>query len=190
MNLDQSYWETKYRNHQTGWDIGGVSPQIQIYFKALMEKNQRILIPGCGNGYEAIRLGQSGFKDITVIDLAEAPLSHIKNQKLGIKTIQGNFFQLEDQFDLIIEQTFFCALDPTFRQQYVNKMAELLKPKGKVAGLLFNTEFDRMGPPFGGNIAEYQNLFEGKFDIITLRPALLSIKPRLGNEVFFEFQKK
>ncbi len=190
MKLDQSFWEDKYINNRTGWDIGGVSPQLQKYFSDLTGKNQKILIPGCGNGYEAIWLAQKGFTDITVIDLAAAPLAHVKSKAPSVKTIQGNFFQLDDHFDLIIEQTFFCALDPRLRPQYVNKMATLLKPKGILAGLLFSIEFDREGPPFGGSIKEYRQLFEEQFDLISLSPALLSIKPRLGNEVFFEFRKK
>ena len=190
MKLDQSFWEEKYKHHRTGWDIGGVSPQLQDYFGDLTEKNQKILIPGCGNGYEAIWLAQNGFTDVTVIDLAATPLAHIQSKAPSIKTIQGNFFQVDGYFDLIIEQTFFCALDPSLRPQYVDKMATLLKPKGILAGLLFSIEFDRKGPPFGGNVAEYQELFDEKFDLITLEPALLSIQPRLGNEVFFEFRKK
>jgi len=190
MQLDQNFWENRYKDNLTGWDIGGVSPQLQDYFQRLAEKDLKILIPGCGNGHEAIWLAQNGFKDITVIDLAAAPLAHVKNKAPSIKAIQGNFFQLEEKFDLVIEQTFFCALNPIFRQQYVDKMANLLKPKGKIAGLLFSVVFDREGPPFGGNTTEYRNLFEEQFEIITLEPALLSIKPRLGREVFFEFRKK
>jgi len=190
MKLDQSFWEDKYTNNQTGWDIGGVSPQLQQYFGNLTDKNQKILIPGCGNGHEAIWLAQNGFTDVTVIDFAAAPLAHVQSKAPSIKTIQNDFFQLNDHFDLIIEQTFFCALNPTLRQQYVDKMANLLKPNGILAGLLFNVEFERTGPPFGGSTTEYQHFFKQQFDIITLAPSLLSIKPRLGNEVFFELRKK
>ncbi|HHB77599.1 MAG TPA: methyltransferase domain-containing protein [Saprospiraceae bacterium] len=186
MKLDKSFWENQYALQKTGWDIGGVSPQMRTYFEQLTDKNQKILIPGCGNGYEAIWLAQNGFRDVTVIDLAAAPLAHVNKQAPTVKTFQGNFFDLEETFGLIIEQTFFCALDPILRKQYVKKMATLLEPNGILAGLLFDVEFGFDGPPFGGSAAEYMELFKTHFEIITLEKALLSIKPRLGNEVFFK----
>ena len=190
MKLDKTFWESQYTNQRTGWDIGGISPQLQVYFEQIPNKSKKILIPGCGNGYEAIWLAQNGFLDVTVVDLAAIPLAHVQEQAPTVKTIQGDFFDLTDTYDLIIEQTFFCALNPNLRKQYVEKMANLLQPKGKLAGLLFNIDFEKVGPPFGGSIAEYQGLFEGLFEILTLAPSLLSIKPRLGSEAFFEFQKK
>lgn len=59
-------------------------------------------------------------------------------------------FSLKDSFDLIIEQTFFCALDPKLRPEYAVKMAELLKPGGRLVGVLFNDTLNNDKPPFGG----------------------------------------
>ena len=191
MNLDKHFWEDKYLNNQTGWDIGHISPPLQAYFEQLPQKDLKILIPGCGNGYEAIWLAQNGFSNITVIDLASAPLAHINAAVPNlIHTIQGDFFELEGQFDLIIEQTFFSALPPSLRKNYAAKMAELLKVNGLLAGLLFQIEFPFEGPPFGGTIDEYRALFAPHFEILTLETSNLSIKPRQGNEVFLELRKK
>ena len=93
-------------------------------------------------------------------------------------------------FDLILEQTFFCALDPNLRKSYVSKMEKMLNPNGKVSGLLFNFPLTEVGPPFGGSIEEYQKLFSGKFKIKTLEKAHNSIKPRADKELFFIFEKK
>ncbi len=91
---------------------------------------------------------------------------------------------------MILEQTFFCALDPILRENYVSKMHELLSEKGKIAGLLFNFPLTEAGPPFGGNSDEYKTIFSEKFTILQLEIAYNSIKPRANKELFFTFEKK
>jgi hypothetical protein len=51
--LDQEYWDTQYISNTTGWDLGEVSPPIKSYIDTIEDKNISILIPGCGNSYEA-----------------------------------------------------------------------------------------------------------------------------------------
>ena len=68
--------------------------------------------------------------------------------------------------------------------------ANLLSEKGKISGLLFNFPLTEEGPPFGGSVEEYVNLFSNTFLIKTLELAYNSIKPREGNELFFIFTKK
>lgn len=89
------------------------------------------------------------------------------------------------KFDLIIEQTFFCALEPSLRKKYASKIATLLNNNGKIAGLLFNFPLTEVGPPFGGLTEEYKKLFSNKFKIKTLEKAYNSIKPRADKELFF-----
>ncbi len=69
-------------------------------------------------------------------------------------------------------------------------MHHLLKPKGKLVGLLFNFELTEKGPPFGGNLLEYRSLFKSNFKIKTLEPSINSIKERQGKELFFIFEEK
>ena len=89
-----------------------------------------------------------------------------------------------------MEQTFFCALDPVLRKKYVEKMADLLKENGKLAGLLFDFELTAEGPPFGGSSEEYLQLFTHYFTSKKLERCYNSIKPRSGRELFFIFEKK
>jgi hypothetical protein len=100
----------------------------------------------------------------------------------------GDFFSHKGEYDLIIEQTFFCALPPVMRQKYVWKMHELLAKDGILAGLFFNRIFEA-GPPFGGSQQEYELLFKNAFDLITLKTSINSIAPRSNSELFFEFKK-
>lgn len=70
MELDKTYWEQRYQNGETGWDIGYASPQIIDYFNSINTKEASILIPGCGNAHEAKELLKLGFTNISLIDIA------------------------------------------------------------------------------------------------------------------------
>ena len=192
-NLNKmNYWEERYQKGETGWDAGSITTPLKEYIDQLTDKNLRILIPGAGNGYEFDYLIENGFQNVYVIDIAETPLENIKKRKpeYASHLIHSDFFKLDDTFDLILEQTFFCALPPEMRPQYVEKMASLLNTKGKLAGLLFDFPLTTEGPPFGGSVTEYLNLFSDKFNIKTLEKAHNSIKPRENKELFFIFEVK
>lgn len=190
--FDKAYWENRYKTNETSWAIGYISTPIQSYIDQLTHKNLKILIPGAGNGYEFDYLIQHGFHETYVIDIVKQPLDTIfERTKIDKKhLIHEDFFEHNIQYYLIIEQTFFCALEPPLRKNYVSKMAKLLKPNGKIIGLLFNFELTEEGPPFGGSKEEYINLFEEHFTIKTLENCYNSIKPRSNRELFIIFEKK
>jgi SAM-dependent methyltransferase len=193
MKLNSDYWEALYKKKETLWDVGEITTPIKTYIDQLEDKTIRILIPGAGNSYEFEYLLQKGFENTFVVDFAKTPLDNIKKripQTRPDQLICADFFDLEGSYDLIIEQTFFCALDPELREKYVQKMKSLLNPNGKIIGLLFQFPLSEKGPPFGGSISEYQHLFETDFTINLLEKAHNSIKPRKENELFFIFKKK
>ncbi|WP_297694674.1 methyltransferase domain-containing protein [uncultured Eudoraea sp.] len=193
MNLNKEYWEERYAVNNLGWDIGAASTPLKEYIDQLEDKNLKILIPGAGNGYEAIYLHKSGFTNVYVLDLARQPLEKIKAEIPEIgdnQLINGDFFDLDlKDFDLILEQTFFCALNPKLRANYVQKMLQLLKQGGKLAGLFFDFPLTPSGPPFGGSAEEYKALFDPFLKIKVLERANNSIPPRKGKELFFIFEK-
>lgn len=186
--LNKTFWEHRYANDQTGWDLGAVSPPIKAYVDHLQDKNAPVLIPGCGHGYEAEYMLEQGFSDVTVVDIAALPLERLRSRvgdRSGLKTIQSNFFDHQGQYQLILEQTFFCALDPALRQDYMQHMHSLLKPGGHLAGVLFNVEFEKEGPPFGGEESDYKKLMKPWFHILLMEPCENSVQPRMNTELFF-----
>lgn len=189
--LDASYWESQYEAKTTGWDLGKVSPPIQTYVDTIAHKNCSILIPGCGNSYEAEYLLEQGLTNLTVIDIAPTPVAVLKEKfknNPNIQIILGDFFEHKGNYDLVLEQTFFCALPPTMRQKYVWKMHQLLADEGILAGLLFNRMFES-GPPFGGSKEEYELLLTAAFDFLKMDVSENSIAPRANSELFFELRK-
>jgi len=193
LELGKTYWNNQYDAQSTGWDLGEVSPPIKAYIDQLTNKNLRILIPGCGNTYEAEYLLQNEFTNIAVIDIAPILIAKLKEKFAGnpnINIILGDFFEHKGEYDLIIEQTFFCAINPPLRTDYVAKMKELLVPGGKLVGVLFDREFEQQGPPFGGCKCQYEPMFEKEFDFKTFELSHNSFVKRAGTELFINLIKK
>ena len=190
--LTSDYWINKYRTNETGWDIGHISTPLKEYIDQLENKDLKILIPGCGNAYEAEYIFEKGFKNVFVIDFSPIALANLKKRVPTIpeeQLICDDFFNHKGKYDLIIEQTFFCAITPNLRSKYANHTYELLSANGKLVGLLFNDTLNDDKPPFGGNKEEYLNYFIPYFTINTMDTALNSILPRKGKELLLIFQK-
>lgn len=189
--LDDAYWSQRYQQNTDAWDMGMPSPPITQYIDQLTDNNLRILIPGCGNAYEAIYLLKHGFTNITLIDIAEYLVQQLQQNPLlqQARILHQNFFDHNETYDLILEQTFFCALHPSLRQHYAQHMCQLLAPNGKLAGLLFDDHFQQ-SPPYGGDIEEYQQLFTPFFHIKQLKRCTNSIAARQNRELFFIFNRK
>lgn len=193
MGLEADYWDQQYKNGHIGWDIGYAAPAIVEYFHQVKDKSIQILIPGAGNAWEAEYLWNAGFENLFVLDFSkqavdsfqkrfpEFPSSHIFNE---------NFFHHDGQYDIIVEQTFFSSLSPLLRGQFAEKIFELLKPKGKLIGLLFNHPFNFDRPPYGGSMEEYLLLFEKHYNLKVFEEAYNSIKPRKGREIFMIAERK
>ncbi len=191
--LTSNYWNERYKMHNTPWDIGYVSPPLKHYLDQLKDQSLRILIPGAGRAYEAVYAYRQGFQQVFVCDWAPAAFEYLKQQAPDFPEAQmlvEDFFELALTVDLILEQTFFSAIEPVRRPDYARKAAELLSNNGKVVGLLFAHPFEHPGPPFGGTKEEYQRIFLPYFRILQMDVSLDSILPRAGRELFFELQKR
>lgn len=193
FKLAENYWEERWINEKTSWDIGYSSPAIEEYILQYPNKEASILIPGCGNAYEVEFLWNRGFSNITVLDISTTAAQILRDKyqdRKGVTVICEDFFNHHGKYDLVIEQTFFCALHPDLRPQYVNKMHGLLNKGGRIIGVLFNRVFEKDGPPFGGSVLEYQNLFNNDFEIQKMEECYNSIEARKGSEVFINLQKQ
>lgn len=193
MDLSENAWDNRYLNKDIAWDLGEVSPPLKAYFDQLTNKEIKILIPGGGNSYEAAYLFEKGFENVWVVDLSKTAIANIQRSIPKFppsQLIQGDFFDMEDSFDFIVEQTFFCAIHPSLRANYVVKMNSLLKPKGTLVGVLFNAPLNKEKPPFGGNKAAYMEQFKRFFEIQKMEACYNSFGNRKGRELFIILGKK
>lgn len=191
--LDAKYWEDRYLGNQLGWDIGYASTPLKTYFDQLEDKTIKILIPGAGNAYEAEYLHQQGFKNVFVVDLAPSALTNLLERVPEFPAdhlIEGNFFDHNVTYDLIVEQTFFCAIHPELRSEYAAHMSRCLKPGGKLMGVLFEDDLFTDHPPYGGYRDEYRTYFADEFNILTMERCINSILPRQDRELFILMEKK
>lgn len=193
---DKNYWSARYQERQTGWDIGYPSPPLAEYLDQLPDKTLRILLPGAGNAHEAEYAWRQGFRNVFVLDIASEPLAAFAERVPDFpqeQLLHGDFFAHAGRYDLVLEQTFFCALPrtPEMRKAYAEKMNEILTDSGKLVGLWFDVE--KLGapdePPHGGSREEYLGYFRPYFSTEVFTRATNSIKPRAGKELFGIFAK-
>ena len=194
---EQEYWTKRYQEERTPWDIGYPSTPLKAYIDQLEDKAISILIPGAGNAYEAAYLWQEGFENVFVMDISEIPLKQFQVRHPDFPKDQlllENFFRHSTQYDLILEQTFFCSLVPTdeIRNRYARHMASLLKPNRRLVGVWFDIPLTGGldNRPFGGDKELYLSYLEPYFETITFEPCYNSIPPRKGNELFGIFRRK
>ena len=163
-HMEQSNeWENRYQKGHTGWDRGDVSPNLLYWLERKILKPCRILVPGCGNGYEVVALAEKGF-DVVAIDIVQAPIENLrkalKAKQLKAEIIQSDFFSwsCKKPFDAIYEQTSLCALYPNEWKLYENSLYHWLKSEGQLFIHFMQTGKDS-GPPFHCGINAMVDLF-------------------------------
>ena len=156
-------WEKRYQQGQTGWDRGEVSPNLLYWIDGDYLKPCRILVPGCGNGYEVVALAEKGF-EVVAIDIASTAISNLrevlKAKRLTVELIQSDYFEWksDNSFDAIYEQTSLCALPPDKWVDYEKCLYRWLKPRGKLFVQFMQTE-EKGGPPFHCDMSMMMGLF-------------------------------
>lgn len=156
-------WEGRYQAGTTGWDRGKASPALHYWLETANIAPCRILLPGCGNGYEALTLAAAGF-DVVAIDIAPSPLNTLKqllvDANLSAEVIQADVlaWQPDELFDAVYEQTCLCALNPGLWAQYEAKLHGWLKTDGQLLTQFMQTNKES-GPPFHCDLADMRELF-------------------------------
>lgn len=185
--LNARYWEERYTAGDTPWDIGSASTPITTYLDGLQDRGARILIPGAGRGHEAEYAHRAGFRNVFAMDLTDEALRDLRERCPSFPVdhvLVGDVFTHHGSYDIIIEQTLLCALDPSHRERYVDTMHRLLKPGGVLVGVLFDQVPNAEGPPFAASLAEYQQLFAKVFPSARFERCHNSIAPRAGRELW------
>ena len=166
---DPDFWTARYVAGKTPWDFGGVPAALKS-FLARASDTGKVLIPGCGSGYEVQAFHAAG-NDVTAIDFSPAAVDQAK-RALGLlaeRVILGDFFTHDFgqcRFDLIYERTFLCSMAPPRWPDYVNRTADLLSPAGRLIGVFLYGRRSSSGPPFPLTDAEAEQLFSTRFQLV------------------------
>jgi SAM-dependent methyltransferase len=186
------FWDTRFREGVTPWDAGAAPPRLIQWLEA-QPPALKVLVPGCGTGYEARLLAERGH-DVLAIDFSEAALEAARRrhpERPGLFR-KADFFALTDgPFDLVYERAFLCALPRARWPDWGRRMAELLRPGGELAGFFFLDDNQR-GPPFGTSRAELKALLAGAFELTEEAdvPAADSIPVFKGKEIWQVWKRK
>ena len=170
------FWESRYRDHVTPWDAGKVPDALREYVMRI-KTGSRILIPGCGSAYEASYLAENGF-DVLAIDFSPAAVELAKKNlsRFGDIVRLADFFDFDygKPYEVIYERAFLCALPPRMWPKYAPRSAQLLRPKGELAGFFFFRETEK-GPPFGTTPEALHALLDRHFELVEDRVVTDSI---------------
>ena len=163
------FWDTRFRDGVTPWDAGRVPPKLENWLDRLPPK-KRILVPGCGTGYE-VRLFAERGHDVLGIDFSDAAIEAAQRElgSLSSRVRKADFFALEGEFDLVYERAFLCALPRARWPDWARRMAELVRPGGELAGFYYLDDNQR-GPPFGVSRQGLRELLERSFELTADEP--------------------
>jgi SAM-dependent methyltransferase len=160
------FWDTRYQGGVTPWDAGR-APTRFLQWLASETPGQRVLVPGCGSGYEVQAFAAHG-DDVLGIDFADAAIERAR--RLGLPVRKADFFALEaPPFDLVYERTFLCALPRPLWPRWGAREATLVRPSGRLAGFFFFDDNGR-GPPFGISMTDLHALLDPAFDLVEDEP--------------------
>ena len=158
------HWEGKYVEGYIPWDRGDVSAGFRLFLEeGVFPKDGRILVPGCGHGYEVEALAAAGY-DVTAIDIAPTPMARLQ-QRLQARGLEARLvvddllaWQPEQPFDAIFEQTCLCAFPPVDWEAYERAAFRLLRSGGALLALFVQTHRED-GPPWHCALKDMQTLF-------------------------------
>lgn len=100
---------------------------------------------------------------------------------------------LGGRFDLIWDYTFYCAIDPSLRDDWAKKMHSLLAGEGRLVMLLFPVVPDAprdQGPPYPLDPAEITQALSTDFERLALEPIATSHPGRAGKEWLAVFRAR
>jgi SAM-dependent methyltransferase len=186
------FWDTRFSSGATPWDAHRVPPRLERWL-ATRSSPQRVLIPGCGSGYEARLFAERGH-DVLAIDFSDAALEAARRElgPLATRLRKADFFALQEPaFDLVYERAFLCALPRARWPDWGRRMAELVRPGGELVGFFYFDDNER-GPPFGASENTLNALLQDAFKPVENRPvpALESIPVFRGKESWQVWKRK
>lgn len=193
-----SFWDEIYRNNSVSWDIKTPTPVFETLMDAgKFMKPGKILIAGCGKGYDAVLAAKKGY-DVYADDFSIEAIKFARDlaekEKVKVNFLLEDIFRLDsiyrEYFDYIYDYVTYCAVLPERRKEYAEKMAGLLKPGGRFIALLFPVENREGGPPYAVDVEEFYDLVSRHLSIIFSSKKINSIKPRKGREILQIYLKR
>jgi cyclopropane fatty-acyl-phospholipid synthase-like methyltransferase len=185
---DRSRFENAYAG-QAPWDIG--RPQ-QAFIEVADQVAGSILDSGCGTGDNSLFFAGRGHK-VTGIDFLEEPINRAKT-KASERGLTATFLvmdalalnELPELFDSIIDCGLFHVFSDEDRRRYVDGLATVLKPGGRLFLLCFSDEEPGTQGPRRVSTQELNDAFPSGWIVESIQPTRFEVIPDLKDMVFSE----
>lgn len=177
------FWDQRYETATMPWDAGRTPDALRTHLREF-PPGARVLIPGCGSGYELLTLLDSGC-DALAIDFSPPAVERARRTvgRFADRIVLADFFtfDFDAPFDTMYERAFLCALPRKMWRDYARRSAELIRPGGVIAGFFFYDD-NAKGPPFGTSEAELRDLLQPAFERVQNEAVSDSIPVFQGRE--------
>ncbi len=191
-------WAARYAAADTPWDLGSPHPELSLRLQdgrlAPPHEGATALVPGAGWGHDAIALARRGWQ-VTAVDFVGSLEHQVapKLERLGGRFLVADAIRLDaaEPFDLVWDHTFFCAIQPAERAEWGVKAAELVKPGGQYAALVFpvGKPAEESGPPFGMDCDSMLAALGPFFNVRESEPVTRPLKRRTWREFWLRAEK-
>jgi cyclopropane fatty-acyl-phospholipid synthase-like methyltransferase len=174
---------------QAPWDIG--KPQ-KAFVEAAHQISGALLDAGCGTGDTALFFAARGCQ-VTGIDFLEEPIRRAKQKAaerhLSVTFLVKDALTLKDwseRFDNVIDSGLFHVLSDVDRQRYVEGLATVLQPGGRLFLLCFSDEEPGTQGPRRISKKELHDAFTQGWSMASIEPVTIDVRPDLKDFSFSE----
>jgi cyclopropane fatty-acyl-phospholipid synthase-like methyltransferase len=147
---------------------------------------------GCGTGENALFFARSGQK-VTGIDFLAEPINRAK-QKAAERGLTATFLvmnalalkDLPEFFDSVVDSGLFHVFDDDDRRRYVQGLATVIKPGGRLFLLCFSDEEPGTQGPRRVSRKEIEIAFAEGWKVESIEPSRYEVRPDLKELIFSE----
>jgi SAM-dependent methyltransferase len=185
---DRSTFENAYAG-EAPWDIG--RPQ-KAFLDVADQITGSILDAGCGTGETALYFAARGCK-VKGIDFLEVPIQRAR-RKASARNLSVTFLVKDaltlanwpERFDQVVDSGLFHVFSDGDRKRYVEGLAMVLKPGGRVFLMCFSDEEPGTQGPRRVSKKELYDAFAPAWDIESVEPYRVEIRPDFKDISFSE----
>lgn len=148
------FWNSNYETGSIPWDLDGPTPIFRRLVHSGILVPGRAIVLGAGFGHDARMLARHGFQ-VTAVDFASNAVQSMRqldDPRFPVTILRADLFALpasfSGAFDLVLDYTCFCAIDPGRRGEYADVVTRLLPAGGQFVMLAFPIVRRGDGPPF------------------------------------------
>ena len=186
--LDRTTFENAYAG-KAPWDIG--KPQAPFIAVADRVTNP-VLDAGCGTGDTALFFAARGHR-VLGIDFLDEPIRRARvkaaERGLAVEFLVKDALTLCDwgeRFASVIDSGLFHVLSDEQQRRYVEGLAAVLEPGGRLFLMCFSDEEPGTEGPRRVSRQELYDAFADGWEVESLQPAVVEVNPEFTDVTFSE----